>query len=81
MAAGRTSRLRRSMGLALARHALWRTLAVRGEVAAGLATVLSDGGMDLAGGSAGKFRGRSHDVRRGFHLTSGADRRGPDRLL
>jgi hypothetical protein len=74
MPPGRTSWLRRSVGLALARRALWRSLAARGsDPEAGLARVIADGGMDLAGGSAGDFRGRSRDVPRGFQLASAAD--------
>jgi hypothetical protein len=41
MANGRTSRLTRMIGLALARRALWRALAVNGTAGGVLATVIS----------------------------------------
>ena len=51
MSVGRPSWPRRWAGLFLARRALWRALAVRGDEAS-LAVVISNGALDLAGGSA-----------------------------
>jgi hypothetical protein len=44
MPAGRPSRLRRSVGLTLARRALWHALAFRGDGTASLAVVISECG-------------------------------------
>jgi hypothetical protein len=82
MLAGRPSRLRRSVGLSLARSALWRTLALRGSGAQdSLAVLISNGGMNLAGGSAGMFGGRSRDVPEGFRPAPASDQRRPGRPL
>jgi hypothetical protein len=82
MPAGRPSWLQRSVGLSLARRALWRALAVRGDgVEASLAVVIAGGGMDRAGGSAGMFGGRSRDVPRGFGPAPAGDQRQAGRPL
>ena len=83
MPPGRPSRLQRSLGLWLARHALWRALAVRGDkaAAASLAVAISGGGMDRAIGSTRMFGERSDDVPRGFGTAPAGDQRRSGRAL